>query len=63
VCFPTYKKKYGSKISLKTFSEEEWTIIESLDKDVRIADVLKEYNLKTEYEALQEVAAAQAKKR
>lgn len=61
--FPDIQKKYGSKISLKTFSEEEWTIIESLDKDVRVADVLKEYNLKTEYEALKEVEELQAKKR
>ena len=61
--FPAIQKKYGSKVVLNTFSEEEWTIIESLDKDLKIADVLKEFDLKTEYEVLKEVAELQEKKR
>ncbi|MES1218974.1 MAG: carbon-nitrogen hydrolase family protein, partial [Bacteroidota bacterium] len=61
--FPDIQKKYGSRIKLTTFSEEEWTIIESLDAGLKIADVLKEYNLKTMHEALKELGAAHDKAR
>ncbi len=54
--FPDILKKYGHKIRLKTFSEEEWAIIESLDKDLKIADVLKEFNIKTAHDAVKELA-------
>ncbi len=45
--FPDIRKKYGRKIQIKTFFEEEWTIIESLSADVKIADVMQEFELKT----------------
>jgi predicted amidohydrolase len=55
--FPEIQKKYGSRIKLTTFNEEEWSIIESLDSGLKVADILKEYNLKTEYEKLKELSA------
>lgn len=61
--FPDIQKKYGAKISLKSYHEEEWSIIESLDPDIRIADILKEFNLKPHYQAIREVAAVQDKVR
>ena len=56
--FPEIQKKYGSRLKLTTFSEEDWTIIESLDANLKVADVLKEYNLKTMHEVLKELAVA-----
>lgn len=40
------QKKYGSKVSIRTYGEEEWLVMESLDKNVKIADVMKTFNLK-----------------
>jgi beta-ureidopropionase len=48
--FPDMQKKYAARIKLTTFNEEEWTIIESLDPTLPIAEVLNAYKLKTAYE-------------
>jgi beta-ureidopropionase len=48
--FGEIQAKYGRKVSIRTFHEEEWTIIESLSPEVRVADILKEYDLKTHEE-------------
>ncbi|MDO6439239.1 carbon-nitrogen hydrolase family protein [Cyclobacterium sp. 1_MG-2023] len=45
--FDEIKEKYGRKIRITNFHEEEWSVIESLSPDILIADILKEYNLKT----------------
>lgn len=45
--------KYGRKVRIHTFADEEWTIIESRSPDVLIADVLDEFELKTHTEHLQ----------
>lgn len=45
--FDKIKEKYGRKIRITHFHEEEWSVIESLSPDILIADVLKEFNLKT----------------
>ena len=45
--------KYGRKVRIKTFADEEWTIIESRSPDVHIADVLEEFELKTHVQHLQ----------
>lgn len=44
------RKKYGNKIRIKLFHEEEWSIIESRSPDVRVADVLKEFEILTHEE-------------
>ncbi len=49
--FNDIRAKYGQKIQIKTFHEEEWSIIESRSPDVKVADVLKEFEIKT-YEEL-----------
>ena len=54
--FPDILRKYGDRIRLNTFSEEEWAIFESLDKDLKIADVLNDFNIKTAHDALKELA-------
>ncbi|WP_157972051.1 carbon-nitrogen hydrolase family protein [Pleomorphovibrio marinus] len=45
--FGKIREKYGRKVKITNFHEEEWSIIESLDPDVRVADILKDYDLKT----------------
>lgn len=61
--FPDILKKYGNRIRLNTYSEEEWTIIESVDPTLKIADVLKEFNLVTMHESLKNLSMAHAKAR
>jgi len=45
--FDKIKEKYGRKIRITNFHEEEWSVIESLSPNIVIADILKEFNLKT----------------
>jgi len=45
--FNEVQAKYGRKIRIKTLYEEEWTIIESRSQDVKVADVLKEFDFQT----------------
>ena len=59
--FAEIQAKYGRKVSVRTFHEEEWTIIESLSPEVRVADILKEFELKTHEEHIG--AADQAQQR
>ena len=58
--FKDIQSRYGRKIRIRTFAEEEWSIIESRSADVRIADVLKEFELKT---YAQHIAAADTRQR
>jgi hypothetical protein len=72
VFIPTYdyldqvnniRKKYGRKVKITVFHEEEWTIIESDSPDVFINDIVKEFNLKSHVEGLREAEIIQAKSR
>ncbi len=45
--FPEIQKKYGRKIKITNFHEEEWSVIESLSQDIHVKDIMKEYGLKT----------------
>jgi len=59
--FKDIQSKYGRKVRIRTFHEEEWTIIESRSAEVRIADVMKEFELKTHEEHMQAAEAVQRK--
>jgi predicted amidohydrolase len=59
--FPDIEKKYGRKVRIYTLHEEEFSIIESLSPDIKVADILKEFNLKTHREHLKEAEAVQDK--
>jgi beta-ureidopropionase len=61
--FPAIIAKYNSKIRLTTFDEEEWTIIESLDQDVKVAEILTEFGLKSHYQTINDVTQLQNEKR
>jgi predicted amidohydrolase len=56
--FPAIQKKYGRKVKISSLHEEEFSVIESLSPDVKIADLMKEFNLKT---YRQHLASAQVK--
>jgi len=43
--FGEIEAKYGQNILITTFHEEEWSIIESRSPDLRVADVLKEFEI------------------
>jgi len=45
--FAEIKAKYGRKVKITTYSEEQWSIIESLSPDVRVKDILSEFNLRS----------------
>ncbi|WP_372934397.1 carbon-nitrogen hydrolase family protein [Mariniphaga sediminis] len=48
--FKEINAKYGRKVKITNFDEEEWSIIESLSPDVKVADILKEFGMKTHEE-------------
>lgn len=43
--FPDVLAKYGDAVRIKTHADEEWSIIESRSADLRIQDVLDEFDL------------------
>lgn len=61
--FNEIRQKYGRKVRLTTFDEEQWTVIESLSPDIRVADILKEFDIKTFIQDVQEAETAQIKAR
>ncbi len=61
--FAEIQAKYGRKVQIRTFHEEEWSILESRSADVKIADVMKEFELQTRDEHIDEADEAQRKKR
>lgn len=61
--FSAIEGKYGRKVRLQTHAEEEWTILESRSSDVAVADVLKEFGLKSREEAIRLATAAQHARR
>jgi beta-ureidopropionase len=61
--YDAIRMKYGRKIKITSFNEEEWTVFESLSPDVRIADVLKEFDIQTHEELINSSEAFQDKAR
>ena len=61
--FSEIRKKYGRKVRITTFHEEEWSIIESLSPDILVADILKEFELETYEKLIQDSEIVQIKAR
>jgi hypothetical protein len=61
--FPDIQRKYGRKVRITHFHEEQWAILESLSPDVLVKDVLKEFELKTHEEHIRSGDVAQNKSR
>ena len=57
--FGEIRAKYGRKVSIRTFHEEEWTIMESRSADVRVSEILKEFELQTHEQHIAEADAVQ----
>ena len=72
VFLPTYdylqecrdiQRKYGKKVNVTVFHEEEWTIVECVARDLFIKDIMKEFGLKSHVEGLREAEIIQNKSR
>lgn len=50
--FGEIEKKYGRKVRISTLHEEEFSVIESLSPDVKVANIMEEFNLKSRREHL-----------
>lgn len=61
--FEEVQTKYGRKVRIQTFYEEEWSIIESRSPDVKIADVMKEFEFLTHEELIHEADVRQREMR
>jgi predicted amidohydrolase len=61
--FGEIQKKYGRKILITNFHEEEWSVIESLSPDIAVKDVLKEFGLRTHEELTGDAEILQKKSR
>ena len=61
--FEDIQKKYGRKIRITNYHEEEWSVIESLSADVKVKDVLKEYGLRTHEELTKDTEMLQNRSR
>ncbi len=55
--------KYGNSVRIKTYEEEEWSIIESRDPSVKIADLMNEFELMTIEQHLQAAEQQQDRSR
>lgn len=55
--------KYGKKVKLTIFHEEEWTILECVSKDLFITDLIAEFGLKSHVEGLKEAEIIQSRSR
>ena len=45
--FDAIRAKYGRKVRITNFHEEQWSILESLSPDVRVKDILAEFEIRT----------------
>jgi predicted amidohydrolase len=61
--FPEIEKKYGRKVKLTIYHEEQWGIIESLSPDVWVKDILKEFDIRTMTDHIHSGEIAQNKAR
>lgn len=59
--FDEIQKKYGQKIRIKIYHPENWATIESLDPDVKVREVLREFDLPDYDEQLREATVIQDK--
>jgi predicted amidohydrolase len=61
--FHEIMKKYGRKVRISTLHEEQFTVIESLDPDIRVKDILNEFGIRSYREEVKEAEIAQIKAR
>lgn len=59
--FKAIRKKYGRKVRITNFHEEEWSVIESLSSDIFISDILQEFGMRTFEQQAADAEIAQIK--
>ncbi len=59
--FDAIQKKYGRKIRFKIYHPENWATLESLDPEIKVSDILNEYEIPTYDEQLLEATSIQEK--
>jgi beta-ureidopropionase len=61
--FDEIRQKYGRKVLIRNYHEEEWSTIESLSPDVTIQQIMKEFDLKSYDQHKRDAEVAQTKAR
>jgi len=61
--FDEIRAKYGRKVRIVNYHEEEWSIIESLSPDVRVKDIMAEFELRTYEQLIQDSVVKNAQRR
>jgi len=61
--FDEIKAKYGRKVKITNYHEEQWSIIESLSPDVRVKDILMEFELRSYEQLMRDSEKANMNKR
>jgi len=61
--FDKIRRKYGRKVKITNFHEEEWSVIESLSPDIFVSNIMEEFNLRTFEQHVHESEVAQNKSR
>ena len=61
--FNDMQKKYGRKIRIKIYHPENWATLESLDPELKVMDILREFGLPTYDEQIKEATEIQDKYR
>jgi predicted amidohydrolase len=61
--FPAIKAKYGRDVSIETFDEEEWSLLESLSPEIKIREVLDEFGILSLKEHIARAEKVQLNKR
>lgn len=59
--FPAIQQKYGRKVNCYSLHEEEISVIECLSPDLKVRDIMKEFELVSYRESLHNVTAQQQK--
>ena len=61
--FDSIQKKYGRKIRFKIYHPENWATLESLDPDIKVRNILTEFEIPTYDEQIRQSASTQNKYR
>jgi predicted amidohydrolase len=57
--FDAIQKKYGRKVRFRIYHEENWATLESRDPGIKVMDILREYELPTYEQQIQEATLLQ----
>ena len=57
--FPEICQKYGAKVKITLYHDEEWAVIESLAPEIKVKDILDEFELRTLGQHIRDATKAQ----